>query len=887
MSQIPDSRPQFWLTAARRDDQGNWSPVPLEETKVVEQNMIRLKEVPEIPMTSIGGVIIAGMTEVLTDPTSPNTFRVDYSTGRVYFNIANNGQEHTLKYRGLGSLVAVDEINWLYAQIQHQGTFTGLQDTTDTLIPNAYLRVDEYGKMINTDAATVGRATSVAGIHDFTTVSPLILDGTPFDIINTYEPVSAIQETRTIIMAATGEGSVTGNTWSTVSTTDAETTVLDSLDTANITTLTQIVASFVRGGGLRFVVLIEGSYYTVGLDKFVYIGATQPTDILIRGNDVSELANITDGHLTDFAGKSLSFVFTGLNGASLDLDWQVTALFGGGWRSVTPTCSYDMATRKWSVTVPVPGTYLVSMGSGHDDVTCTADIFQFPGISTNQSFSVYAPVRTLVNVLYASQNPGAQWINWPTGWASSIDASKLIRLPGKYFGKCAPDYTNTDFTPIPVSIVSAAKDPVYNTITGGYNITVPTNQEFGLGTRGPALKIISNASRHDILIPRDAVGTTSKGNDLPYAIGGWFKYISGEPIIISSNSAYALASSNRMMRLQFLNESTLQLYVAGSYNAYTNYSVPVDSWVHVMIERGHLTGGASTGVYFYLRINGVSREYNATLSSSNVTTPSQSFPNVIGNTFYNTIPGIGEFLVDTPMAWDTALTLEQGEAIYNKLAADRNAFYTNTYEHFSSTENFFNAGITSFEDETFSNASKTALSNKNVRYFFTKDGRYYTFNSYSLLEELPSPTDATLYNRGLTYELLVSHFNTKEDMVQVQYMTLNAVVSTERFMSPGILYEFRAYNTSTRIWNLAKEGSDVEVTYNDKTHSWHVQSKLANTQDFQLAVLGGSLPASVRPTLFSELLDGTTLLDENPKTLVSLNGRVQKRPYLHPYLNGG
>ena len=101
MTQASNMRPQFFLQGVRRDAQGALAPVDITETKIIEERMIRLKEVPYFSASSQRNVDIRGFTEVFTDPTVQGTYRVNYGTGRVYFAPQDEQKQVTIKYGGI------------------------------------------------------------------------------------------------------------------------------------------------------------------------------------------------------------------------------------------------------------------------------------------------------------------------------------------------------------------------------------------------------------------------------------------------------------------------------------------------------------------------------------------------------------------------------------------------------------------------------------------------------------------------------------------------------------------------------------------------------------------------------------------------------------------
>lgn len=388
-------RPVFPVVPARKDIDGNFHPVSITEELTIRDGFVRLSEVPDMPSKGFGGVTIPGMTEVTTQPRAVNTFRVNYSTGRVYFTDANEEFVISATYGGKGSLVATDEINDLWKHTRGSYSFIGLEDTPDSFTANAYIRTNSTGTALINDIPTIGRALSRSFMHDFST--DLVFDGSQFDIISLYSPESSTAETRNIVMPWSGDGTESAGNWLSGAT---GTATFGPFKTYDVAELVSMSATYDRGAGLRFCALIRGGYYKVDQGSFRFISNTQP-DIGSVGSDVSEMAAITDRHIREFPGEDISFVFAGAN-ATLSTVWAIHGIFGGGWKQVIPsTIVFDSILRKWTIKTAVAATLRVVVGSGRDELACTSDIIQFEHVKPGDTCVVGAPVQTLVNVLYA------------------------------------------------------------------------------------------------------------------------------------------------------------------------------------------------------------------------------------------------------------------------------------------------------------------------------------------------------------------------------------------------------------------------------------------------------------------------------------------------------
>lgn len=109
-------RTSFPVVGYRRDIDGTLQPVRRQaEPHVVISGYVRLRELPRVE----GGVFITGMTEVHSGAPGPGQYRVNYTTGRVYFNIADENATVSATYHGVGTLIGEDEINWLWDRMQN------------------------------------------------------------------------------------------------------------------------------------------------------------------------------------------------------------------------------------------------------------------------------------------------------------------------------------------------------------------------------------------------------------------------------------------------------------------------------------------------------------------------------------------------------------------------------------------------------------------------------------------------------------------------------------------------------------------------------------------------------------------------------------------------
>ena len=891
MTQASSMRPQFFLQGVRRDEQGAFAPVDITETKIIESRLIRLREVPYFSAGSPRNVIIRGFTEVFTEPTAQGTFRVNYGTGRVTFAPQDEQKQVTIDYKGIGSLVATDEINYLYTMYLQSKEFTGLADTTDTLFANAFLRVDPTGKRVITDSANIGRATSVMAQHDFVASPVCTLPGTPFDIITVYKSVPPTASTQTVKMSADGEGTVVGTTWEAGAA--QATCTISALETSELSFLTRINAQYARGDGLRFVVLINGAYYTVGDTKFEFISNSKPADILAAGSDVSELEAIKDTHMREYPGRILHFLFVGGPGAELELLWEVSGAYGGGWEQVVTSATYNVTTNTWSITGATSSECLVTMGSGHSDIACTADVVKFPDVGPNQTVKVNAPVQTLLNVLYTKDttglNPPAPW---PPNWASFVPSTRVVRLYGDYYGGVCPALLGSDISPSPASIANINTAAIKNSVVGGYTLVSKGTTRPVQGRNGPGILFEHTASNKPTLELKAAAHNYGKPPTVyNTAIAGLFKYLSGAPIIMSSSHPEASSSALRRMYVQYINATTLRLYLCKrswgtQVETYADYTVP-DGWNYIALERVAVIGSLDVSAVASLRINDTVHKLTGHFARWGQSDSAYGLwvPNCIGNAISSAVNPAGAFIVDTPAAWAQALAPAEGESAYTVINDRRSLLAgTDTFTKFAADTPMFAADVRAMQDVTLTDPLRVQILDESVRFYFASGYRVFVFDMYENFVEVPVTDLPVLFNRGMKYTQLVAHVNTPSDRALIEKMTLCAVTSRASGYAPGLGVEFKAYTGDARNLILAKPGTDVNVTYNYATKSWLIQSLLDKQAEIHVAVLGGAAYNTVAPVAAADLIDFPNISGSGTRTLVAQDGVVRTAPYIHPFM---
>jgi hypothetical protein len=115
------SSTRFPLKNIRKNVNGGWAQIHETAEAITvpgsaSNYVARLKEVPDNG-TINAKPVISGLTLVATYPPTSGCFWVNYATGDIQFNAAEDGQTFSVDYWQRGSLVDVDDINLLYNRV--------------------------------------------------------------------------------------------------------------------------------------------------------------------------------------------------------------------------------------------------------------------------------------------------------------------------------------------------------------------------------------------------------------------------------------------------------------------------------------------------------------------------------------------------------------------------------------------------------------------------------------------------------------------------------------------------------------------------------------------------------------------------------------------------
>ena len=919
MADLNKWRTHFPVIGARKNESGDYITQDIRETVQILDGYARLSQVPKYEPATGTMVKIDGYTEVFVTPSRQTDFLVNYATGRVYFHASQEGAYVNANYAGIGSLVAADEINWMWENLvgkYRSDFFVQLLDTPNMLVPQAYIRADSTGSKLENVAASVGRSYSVATImRNFTGTGRV--KGTLFDPLTLYEITTPVRGTVEYDLTGsnyTGTGAaITDGTWQVsagyseaIVATDGRvnTGVYNSVNKLKIKEYTE------EGGSIRLLVIIDGEYYTYTNGGWQFRKDTAPTitEVMSYGNLPHELENTNPKHMRFVTGKQIGIYAAMRKSGAVSPKLSPVLLidgYTGGSYKVTQnwTATFDQQVAEWEITAPAGKDYLLTSGSGGDDVACTCDVAEFSNVPKNSSVIVNAPVRTMVNVL--RYIPGANGkIKYPENgpWWSGMTDPEIVPvektiyphvcsgfsprfhdptvfLPGKAFGS-KDMFCNFAAYPVqnilhetPTDLVSGTRQP---TPLGGM--------------LGPAGLFDSKNNAKLVLLNKQDQNTAAVPGKQSAAIagtvGGWFKNLSGAPIIISNyyNNVYSCL-------YVLLYPTRVSIQCGG-----TGYSFPYTEgeWVHIVIkdysiwrESSDWSPGVCDGrVYGSIIINGVKYSLSGKHTDGgrwDVRVPFNC-PSTIGSNYGNIAAG-NSFLCEQAIATEDNMPDADIVAMYTAQMAEINAVKNTTRTVFHATvDNFVPSNVGSYDKMYI--PEEWATHPREFLFAFYDGSAFYTIH--------PETREVIGLNQHQDYEQLkyvcATMTTLRESsalLTSGRFDTMKLVVISRDLSGKRMGWAFpAAFDIEVAgmagKWKLCGP-SDAEVRYTDT--AWDIKN-LGPDSALRVAVMGGTMNDGSAKYITSLLDCPSSLLDYAPKTLVAQDGVVTKKVFLHPYLRG-
>lgn len=903
---MSDLRPKFPVQAARQTSTGAAAPVAITEMLSVQNGYVRLKEAPQFDPASSARVVIPGYEEVLSSPSLPTQYYVNYLTGRVYFHASQNGATVRVEYNGLGSVVAVDEINWLWERALLVNSFVGLEDTPDALTPRGFVRANYTGTMLEMSDASVGRSQSVARLLALGVGEQATLPGSIFDVIHFYRPVAATPVAADADMLYTGSPAenvaFNGSFWQLVGPGKMSAALAPggAFDVPDITRLTGLhVEAIVPVGAIVRVLLqlADGFYVATGYG-LEYLGTTMPASIKAAGCAPADVNNLTAGQLAPFTGMPARVhVYLESNdaGETPQVSPVLTVEYdeGGGFELVEHSATFDAQAETWTVsTQAAGGSFLVLQGSGHDDAVCASEAVEFESVAPGEAVYLSAPVQSVINVL-ASQRFPDDVSSFPTGsapWQQSTGAAlDFARVAGQAVVQAIPAVKD-----VVTAMPGANKYSAFNALTFPPQQLVSGGPALSLGggggpfvTRGlfgPALKLAGAEN-----VPMYASWLLIHSGESPgYAnrtIGGWFKWVDGAPIIISASQAWSSTGSRNQLYVRLYQDRVI--CTLGFVTRTVMYT-PGD-WVFVgltSIYSWHQDAAHDDKGCVFIVNKGM---YSMIHAEWNVPTHQVTVPNCIGEGSPN-LSAAGTFLVDHALGYSRNIGQADVNAIVDNALAARDAAVVNEFNWHRAAALFPVPTTGAYSAIGATNPSWDIQNDTGPRFFWEKGGVYYTWSADAgaIVTVSMAQPGAMLYSLGTKLSDLASIPKADvQALLNSSRMYVLAYGAAGRKELPGFPDTVLLSNENfTKAWKLARPGVDMAASYLDTRRAWRITNIGTATCSLRVGALGAAANNAVRPVRFGELVDGVDLFDAQPKTLVSVDGRFDKRTFVHPYLLG-
>lgn len=706
---MPEYKPFFPVIGARRTITGEATPVLIEAEKHQITDMhIKLHEVPKF-VSGAQNVIIPGYTEVFKDP-NPGEYRVNYGTGRVFFHTSQEEGSVSVTYEGLGSLTAVDEINWMWEQLLQRKSFTDMTDTpVDYEFANGkYLRVNEDGTGIEFIHPTVGRSVAEYIFKTLGAGETAVVTGSRHDVISFYETHASSETGMTLdtltwdvdgpaiaeIMYAPpneetdpeADPETDGESrWFTIdgSVPDAE-TVMYKRDLGNVEAWNSIISMWfealvAEGQVLKAALFLNDVPVVWDGFKFASLPDTTAATLLSHGNTADELKLVPAYGFSNYRDHPIGIAVV----MKADADgnapmWsgmlELAGTAGGGY-SVSDKCDaiLDIQENRWEVTntSDESSNFVFVLGSGRDDICCTSDAIDFPEVAPDAPFFLKSPAQSVLQV-YAEviREPEAT-----VGTSDMVDfigineAPSLISHPHVSFAVQQSLDSKNAFSGVSgVTDFLNFKDA--NFITDG-GVEREHNDSIIMhpGYTGYGVKIGTGAgirmrSSFNFSESRTAHGQTkydvNYNTYANYAIGGMFKWVSGAPMIIfpDINIPYSSTYGYYSRVWVRLYEDRVRLYMHGKS---TDIEYTPGTWAYVALDylrcrymfdylHAHLVPLRKRGKYARICVNGTYKTLSYWVTGGLHLTPSIAYS-------YQTFPGTigdrssqftygGEFLCD-------------------------------------------------------------------------------------------------------------------------------------------------------------------------------------------------------------------------------------------------
>lgn len=925
-----DWRVHFPVIGADYDAGGNPILRPCEDLLNVRNGYDKLALVPYKP----NRVIITGLAE--TDSTSPanGEYRVNYVTGRIYFNEAQEGQVFTAKYDGIGTLVGMDEINWLWERTSKYADYeyyTALKDTPSILIPRAVQVANKTADKITQMSPYIGRSYCDAFLlPDWQ--GNFKFSGSIFDMITVFKIELGLQEPEIIDfsngiidnLTTTGNsfigGTGGGYLWSVA--------VLNSIGKRSVGSITLGDHT----GQIGILLSVERVYHKWNGTEWEIVGDYGTTKNLpiTDWNTPAEIAAIPYLGLKELMGKNISVAVFAAEGATFSPTFSVSVMNAESFTQINSNATFSIKQEEWTVILPNKANWVVVRGSGRDDVCCQSEVIEFTDVNPGEIVSVKAPVRTNVNVLFSGTRSEAK-VYFPPEWRSwqpfFNDKTHLVDRKVLPYLAYPTLFTDDERDNIFSSLSAAQKnltvaydlrDGKWDNFISNLTYSLYKISNFVPGNVSPAV-IVGPSNRYIQMLPYAAVTVSSSGFYAPKSIGFLFR-------IGNENQTVTILSQQhgdtRYDTITFrVHDGNLYAYANLTRQAEYGTNVVIDrlicgirkkqwnSFILIGIRYQFVwsNGSTSTGRYYgRVMVNGTVYDFMmATVAYASIHERSIRFPTTIGPDPVNAYASqnSGSAFISLPFATQFKLTDAQASDISAKmlaLGAQNRPEPASTA--ISATEALFMENMNVQDYATMSLSDGWQYMPHEPLFAFWDDKKLLTIRrNMKEVIELPVTSEyddiraicADITTLRMNADLLASDYFANYQLI---CFTKDEGRYHQLYGPPGQLVA-----SGTQIYNewTLVNSTSARVQYIDG--EWKVKNLTNKICDVRVAILGGSILSSAANgnigddpdnpggwslvEKFVDLLDTpATLYDDYPKTLVSLKGMVQKAPYIHPFL---
>lgn len=939
-------KPFFPVIGARVDADNEPAPVLIQnEPHVIIDSYIKLHEVPERAISGASMTIPGYSESTAATPAHPSHYVVNYLTGRVHFHPSQENGPVQVTYRGLGSLVAVDEINWMWERLMDVQTFKSLNDTPADFDEHQfeYVRVNKTATGVEFVPPMVGRATSKYILAALEPGTSQEIEGSKYDVVSVYDIIPGHDAGHTVavddsweiptnaefttITGGEGDEAFELSGWVTTDTNPALIYHDDLWEPSGWNKVEAAISAvdlMESAGSVKFMFFINGAAHAL------LEGRWTPTTV-----DQID----TQGMTAEAVGALPAYVFNMFPGAKIGLAVQITpdpetgtspvwfgmmdfvGKSGGGYRKTSDIdLTTDTQDEVWVATnnTDVSKDVLFVVGAGRDEIACTSDVLIFEDVAPGASVLFETPKQTTAQIFELLPKVGDQRVTVTqlNEWVQARPGAGTYNMGGCLVKDVG--IGNRILAGYPEGyevLVTFEGETVTNLGAGTYDVRMEgTDPIYVPAATGPGVYISGEGANLRI---KDSYRHYSNRDNYSYYadfnIGAFVKWVSGSPLVITPN--LALRWHSHSYHGGYYEACTAQLFK--NYvrfrcgKTYKNIGYPEGSWVFVGMNNFRAWGqhfSSGRPIYehksYYCMVNGAASyiEHRQKLYQKEIHERIIMIPGGIGDASAQ-LGTSGGFILDH--AWVTEHRTKPADTVWpyqqpftgaqEALNGDGNPYLTYKLKNqFSAVDwpNISKLAVPAY----------TGMRPNESRYLIESNGHLYAFNNVTQqVEEFPlGQVTGALYAYGMTGQELQDMPDWSVDAIKSDQMNIWQISSTpdnlidvsanpDTTMAAAIFPEVEVHaGDRLRLWKLVQNDQDFPLEWLEGSKQWRV----TNTSDEQKTirvVLAGNAVHRVgsEAVLFTDLLETPDNLDDTlPMTLVSQGGKIQKRQHVHHLMSG-